>query len=290
MHPAPSVIIFTVFTGLGFGYLAWLGIGMPLVMGMNAFIAFLIAFLLSVGGLISSTFHLGNPKNAYKSFSQWKTSWLSREGWLAVFTLLCAGLFAFLLIFFNKSSAILGYLSAVLALLTVGATSMIYIQIKAVPRWNHCSVFFYFLSISLAGGAILADQVIAACVLTVAAIIAQIYMWSIGDKSFAKAGSTMETATGLGIIGKVRLFESPHTGDNYLLKEMAYVVGRKHTVKLRMLTLLFMGVIPLTLLLLLPSSIISTIVIVASHLIGTLFSRWLFFAQAEHVVKLYYGR
>ena len=290
MHPAPSVIIFTVFTGLGFGYLVWLGIGMPFVLGMNAFFAFFVAFLLSVGGLISSTFHLGNPKNAYKSFSQWKSSWLSREGWLAVLTLLCAGLFAFLLIFLGKHTALLGYLSAVLAILTVAATSMIYIQIKAVPRWNHCSVFFYFMTISLAGGAILAGQTAAAIVLTMTAVVAQIAMWSIGDGRFAKAGSTIESATGLGKIGKVRLFEPPHTGDNYLLKEMAYVVGRKHAAKLRMLTLVFMGAVPIILLAIMPVSIFSTIIIVASHLIGALFSRWLFFAQAEHVVKLYYGR
>ena len=100
MHPAPSVIIFTVLTGLGFGYIAWLGFGLPEVIASKAFFTYLIAFALSVGGLISSTFHLGNPKNAYKSFSQWRTSWLSREGWLAVITLMITGLFAFLLIFF----------------------------------------------------------------------------------------------------------------------------------------------------------------------------------------------
>lgn len=290
MHPAPSVILFTVLTGLGFGYLTWLGIGLPLVLGIDAFIAFLIAFSLSIGGLISSTFHLGNPKNAYKSFSQWRSSWLSREAWLAALTILCASFFAFFLIFFNKNLIIIGYASAFLASLTVAITSMIYVQIKAVPRWNHYSVCIYFMTISLAGGAILAGQTIAACILTTAAIIAQIFMWIIGDGRFEKSGSTLETATGLGSIGKVRLFEPPHTGDNYLLKEMAYVIGRKHIVKLRLLTLLFMGFVPIALLLLLPTAAISTIVIITSHIIGALFSRWLFFAQAEHVVKLYYGK
>ena len=29
MHPAPSVIFFTTFSGLGFGLLTWLGLGAP---------------------------------------------------------------------------------------------------------------------------------------------------------------------------------------------------------------------------------------------------------------------
>ena len=290
MHPAPSVIIFTVLTGLGFGYIAWLGLGLPEVMASKAFFTYLIAFALSVGGLISSTFHLGNPKNAYKSFSQWRTSWLSREGWLAVITLMATGLFAFLLIFFEKKLAILGYISSLLAVLTVIATSMIYIQIKAVPRWNHRSVMFYFVSLSLAGGAILAGQNKAALILTVVAVIAQIIMWKIGDGRFTEEGSTMETATGLGFIGKVRLFEAPHTGDNYLLKEMAYVVGRKHANKLRLLALLFLGVIPVGLLMVPNQSIGVIMLAVTSHLIGAFASRWLFFAEAEHVVGLYYGK
>ncbi|MGH1428580.1 MAG: dimethyl sulfoxide reductase anchor subunit family protein [Arenicella sp.] len=290
MHPAPSVIIFTVLTGLGFGYIAWLGFGLPEVIASKAFFTYLIAFALSVGGLISSTFHLGNPKNAYKSFSQWRTSWLSREGWLAVITLMITGLFAFLLIFFEKKLAILGYISSLLAVLTVIATSMIYIQIKAVPRWNHRSVMFYFVSLSLAGGAILAGQNKAALILTIVAVLAQIVMWKIGDGRFAEEGSTMESATGLGFIGKVRLFEPPHTGDNYLLKEMAYVIGRKHANKLRLLALLFLGVIPIGLLMMPNQSIGVIVLAVASHLVGAFASRWLFFAEAEHVVGLYYGK
>ena len=37
MHPAGSVIIFTVASGLGFGLLTWLGLGFPNVFGWEAF-------------------------------------------------------------------------------------------------------------------------------------------------------------------------------------------------------------------------------------------------------------
>ncbi|WP_432613443.1 hypothetical protein [Azospirillum brasilense] len=53
--------------------------------------------------------------------------------------------------------------------------------------------------------------------------------------------STAETATGLGHnglghIGRVRLLDAPHSEDNYLLKEMGFRVGRRHAVRLRLIT------------------------------------------------------
>ena len=42
MHPAPSVIIFTALSGLGFGLLTWLGFGYPDVTGWVAFWFFFI--------------------------------------------------------------------------------------------------------------------------------------------------------------------------------------------------------------------------------------------------------
>ena len=92
MHPAPSVIIFTTLSGLGFGMLAWMGLGLPAVTGWIAFVMFAIGFGLAVGGLLASTFHLGHPERAWKAFSQWRSSWLSREGVFAVADLLSMGL------------------------------------------------------------------------------------------------------------------------------------------------------------------------------------------------------
>ena len=84
MHPAGSVILFTVASGLGFGLLTWLGLGLPDVRGWLAFFYYALAFALAVGGLLASTFHLGNPQRFLRAFSQWRSSWLSREGCLAV--------------------------------------------------------------------------------------------------------------------------------------------------------------------------------------------------------------
>ena len=228
MHPAASIITFTTLSGLGFGLLVFLGLGFPPVEGLNAFIFFAVAFALAVGGLISSTFHLGHPERALKAFTQWRTSWLSREGWAAVITLSVMGLFAGLIVLFDLRIAPLGWLGALACLATVYITSMIYGSIRSVPRWAHWSTSAMFLAYALSGGALLSGQVPAAIILLALTGIGQFVAWQAGDARFAASGSTAETATGLGHIGKVRLFEAPHSGGNYLTKEMVFVIGRKH--------------------------------------------------------------
>lgn len=289
MHPAPSVIAFTTLSGLGFGLLFWLGLGYPDATGVVAFVFFAIAYLMAVGGLLASTFHLGRPERALKAFSQWQTSWLSREGICAVAALVVMAVYGGGLVFLDTAWPILGIVGALLSLLTVFTTSMIYAQLKTIPRWHTRMTPALFLSLSLAGGALLAGQVTAATALLVIAGVIQMIWWLVGDKAFEQSGTNMATATGLGSIGTVRAFEPPHTGTNYLLKEFVYVVGRKHATKLRMISLVLMIGLPV-LLLLAPFGHLFALLAVVSHLIGVIISRWLFFAQAEHVVGLYYGK
>ncbi len=290
MHPAPSVIIFTSLSGLGFGLMFFLGLGMPEVTGWTAFWFFFIAYALSVGGLIASTLHLGNPQRAIKAFSQWRTSWLSREGVSAVATLLVMAAYAIGLIFFDTNLQIAGWVGAVLSLLTVFTTSKIYNQLKTVPRWNMPLTPVLFLTYSLAGGALLAGQITMAAILLLVLTALQLAAWQMGDKAFANAGHTIETATGLGKLGKVRQLESPHSSPNYLMKEMVHIVGRKHALKLRAISTMTLGLFPVAVLLFLPFSHALALIAVASHLIGLFTARWLFFAEAEHVVGLYYDK
>ena len=289
MHPAPSVIVFTTLSGLGFGLLFWLGLGLPAVTGWTAFAFFAIAYLLAVGGLMASTFHLGRPERALKAFTQWRSSWLSREGWASVATLLVMALFGAGLVFADASWQPLGLLGAALALATVFATSMIYAQLRTVPRWKTPLTPALYLSISLAGGALLAGQVAMALVLLPVAAGMQVLWWARGDRALSESGTNLATATGLGSIGAVRAFEPPHTGTNYLLREFVHEVGRKHAQKLRILSLVLGYALPVVLLLL-PFTHVFALVAVLSHLAGVAASRWLFFAEAEHVVGLYYGK
>jgi ferredoxin len=168
MNPAPSVIIFTVLSGLGFGLLAWLGLGLPPVTGWFAFAAWGFAYALAVGGLLASTFHLGHPERALLAFTQWRSSWLSREAWASVATLLSLAPMAlsdWLALGFPR---VFGWIGAGLAVVTVFCTAMIYAQLKTVPRWNHWLTPLKFLTFAAAGGAVLAGPTALGAVLALA--------------------------------------------------------------------------------------------------------------------------
>ncbi len=287
MHPAPSVILFTVLSGLGFGTLVFLALGTPPAPGACAVLWWGLGYGLAVAGLLASTFHLGNPQRALLAFSQWRTSWLSREGWASVATLLVLAPAALSDIAGGGGPRwSLALPGAALAVISLVCTAMIYAQIKAVPRWHHWTTPALFLGFAATGGAILTGATFAPLL----AVALSAFLWTafrLGDGQFARAGQTMGTATGLA--GGVTVFEWPHTGDNYLLREMIHVVGRRHARRLRVIAILLAGLVPAALLLLLPGWP-AVLPAVASHLLGAFAARWLFFAEAEHVVGLYYGR
>ena len=105
-----------------------------MVTGWLAFAFFAVAYLLAVGGLLASTFHLGHPERALKAFSQWQTSWLSREAWAAVGALVVMGIYGAGLVFLDLRMPILGQIGAALTLATVYCTTMNYAQLKTIPR------------------------------------------------------------------------------------------------------------------------------------------------------------
>lgn len=287
MHPAPSVLIFTVLSGLGFGTLAFLA-GFVHLSGWPAFALWGLGYGLAVAGLLASTFHLGRPERAWRAFSQWRSSWLSREGIAAVATLAVlspVALSDWLGLGWSRAPGLLG---AVLALLTIATTSMIYTQLKTVPRWNHWTTPVQFFAFALAGGAMLTGQGSAPVFLLLLAAALWAH-WHFGDRRFAAAGTTMGSATGLGALGKVSVFDPAHTAGNYLMREMIFVVGRKHAAKLRAIALILACLVP-GLILLISAHPVATGVAVGVHLIGAFAARWLFFAEAEHVVGLYYGK
>ena len=289
MHPATSVIAFTTLSGAGFGLLIWIGLGLITPTGWAAVGLFALAYALAAGGLMASTFHLGHPERALLAFTQWRTSWLSREGWASVAALIVMALYGVGLVFLSSAWPVFGWIGALLSLATIGTTSMIYAQLKTVPRWRHWTTPAMFFATGLAGGALLTGQSDLALPLLALAGIVQVVAWITGDGRLAASGTGIATATGLGDIGSVRSFEPPHTGTNYLLKEMVYEVGRRRSGKLRVLGLILGYGLPI-LLLVLPQSLIVTAIAALSHLIGVAATRWLFFAEAEHVVGLYYGK
>lgn len=287
MHPAPSVILFSTLSGLGFGFLAFLGFGALQPSGWAAFFLWGLGYGLAVAGLLAATFHLGNPANGLKAFSQWRTSWLSREAWASVATLVSLAPVALSDWLGLGLPRGFGWIGGSLALVTVLTTGMIYAQIKAVPRWHHWLTPVMFLTFALAGGALLAGEPWAPLALLVVGL-ALLAVWRVGDGAFARAGQTIGTATGLDRLGTASVLDPAHTAGNYLKREMIFVVGRKQAAKLRRIALVLASVVP-ALVLLLPFGAWGIALAAVLHLTGALAARWLFFAEAEHVVGLYYG-
>ncbi|HUF86288.1 MAG TPA: DmsC/YnfH family molybdoenzyme membrane anchor subunit [Thermohalobaculum sp.] len=302
MHPAPSIVVFTVLSGLGLGMMAWLGLGLGPDGGAYRWLASALALGLTGLGGIASTGHLGRRENAWRAFSQWRSSWLSREACLMLAAMAVFGLHAALWCLGGLRLWPLGLAAAGLALATIHATAMIYAQLRAVPRWSATPTPALFVVSALTGGLLGAA---AAAGLTGASAPAgwtalallldgAVWVWwqtaAAGATRGAK-GSSMETATGLGFMGRVRLLEAPHTGANYLLDEMAFRVARNRAFELRRLGAVLGYLVPLALALLAPvlGGWLLAPALVA-HLAGMLALRWLFFAEAEHVQALYYGR
>ncbi|KAA8612255.1 dimethyl sulfoxide reductase anchor subunit family protein [Salipiger aestuarii] len=296
MHPARSLIAFTTLSGLGFGLLAWLGIDPTPPTGAVAAAFYLVAAALALAGLGVSALHLRRPERAWRAFREWRTSWLSREAWTAALALALSGAQGLLLTFgtgllpaLGMGLAPLGWLAAAAALGTVLCTAMIYAQLATVPRWHHWSTPALFLALAITGGALLSGRIAVASVALALTGALQLWCWWDGDKRFARAGHSLATATGLGGIGTPRPLFPAHTARSYVMDEMVCTVGRRHARKLRALSLALMTVLPVVLLQL-PMPHLFGFLALVSHVIGVFVSRWLFFAEAEHVSGLYYGR
>jgi DMSO reductase anchor subunit len=311
MHPALSIVFFTTASGAGFALLLLLGIGVPLGLLPSSsgfgFVALAISILLATGGLASSAFHLGRPERAWRAFSQWRSSWLSREGVFSVLALLPAAVFGIGWVFFGATvgvSGLCGILAAVLAAATIYCTGMIYASLKPIHQWHNAWVVPNYFALGLMGGFLVLDFLVRLWVphpsgVTLLTLIVVVIAWWAKEGYWrsidtTSAPSTVASATLLGSRGKVRMLEPPHTEENYLLKEMGFRIARKHRARLRWIARLAGFALPalLTLLALLfggALGIAGSGIAVASAALGLVAERWLFFAEAKHTITLYYG-
>jgi DMSO reductase anchor subunit len=302
MNPALSVIFFTSASGAGYGVWIWLALlvlcGVPLERA-HGLTTLALGTMLVTFGFLSSTWHLGQPQRAWRAVTQWKTSWLSREGVLALLAYLPALALAWAL---WRGDATLAQFSAIaliaLAFATVACTAMIYASLKPIPAWRHPLVLPAYLLFALLSGGLLALallpalrwQSFALIALAAIAIVLKAIYWRAID--IAPLTATRESATALTGFGTVKTFERPHTEANYLTREMGFVLARKHGRTLRMIAIALFGVAPIVCL-----SMIGVFATLAAPLIwlaalctltGVFVERWLFFAEAKHMVMLYY--
>lgn len=308
MHPALSVIFFTVTSGAGYGLFA-IACLYHVINPNSAFgnegilITCTIALLLITCGLISSTFHLANPKNAWRAFSRVRTSWLAREGLLAILFYPIAAIY---MLTIWKQLGEYGWLAsismfaALWAVTTIFSTGMIYACLKTIRQWHNAltPVNYILLGVMLGG---LIFLLLAANYQTLTVNLISMGTYLIGIAAIAKivyffwigspAGPSINTATAF-TRSMVRLLDVGHTAGTFLTDEFGYQVARARLITLRWLVLLLAFVLP-ALALWLGASLLpisSTVMIaVVSAFAGVMIERWLFFAEARHVVNLYHG-
>lgn len=315
MHPAYSVIFFTVSSGIGFGVVMITGtlavLGRLPGDGYFAFGVMAGALAAAAAGLISSSLHLGHPERAWRAFSQWRTSWLSREGVASILAFPPAIVFGFgwaVQAGNTASVALAGAAAALLAFATVLCTGMIYQSLRTIRAWHDPLVTPIYLVLALGSGSLwLAFAARAAGYVDPAIthlpfatllggwLLKALY-WS--RRRADDGGPTVATATGLGRGGeRVRMLESPHTQENFILREMGYRIARRHAAKLRRVSQGLAFAVPLVLTeaaalagdLLGALATVAVLIAALSGTVGITIERWLFFAEARHAVTLYYG-
>ncbi|MCR9256674.1 MAG: dimethyl sulfoxide reductase anchor subunit [Alphaproteobacteria bacterium] len=315
MHPAYSVIFFTTASGAGYGVLFLMGLLGPLGLlpanPVYCTIGLGVGLILVTAGLLSSTAHLGHPERAWRAFSQWRSSWLSREGVAAVLTYPPALIYGGLTMMdqMGPLGTLVGFSLAALAAITVVCTGMIYASLPTIQRWaNGFTVPLYLLFMLATGAPILLLLtylfggetkllVLISLAATLTAWIVKRSYWGWIKTEGAQSPATPESATGLGRFGDVRPVEAPHTAANFVMEEMGYRIARNRSDKLKRIAFLtglggsgaFLALGGLAAAHHTGVGIVCFLLATALALTATGIERWLFFAEARHVVTLYYG-
>jgi DMSO reductase anchor subunit len=308
MHPAFSVIFFTVASGAGFGLFSLLFIADVFKLGggfsrEQLVMGGLMAMGLVVFGLLSSTFHLANPKNAWRAMTRFRTSWLSREGVFAIAfmplaLIYLASIWFDVPLWLRETS---GFLTAVLAWITVFSTGMIYACLKTIRQWNTPLVPANYLALGYASGSLLLllGAVVAgldtlpyiamsALILAIAAVLKAIYYFWIRSPGLTP---TINTATGL-TRAKVKLLDTGHTHGTFLTQEFGFQLARQKASLLKAVVFGVGFALPGLMLVWVfnqQDGHVAAVVAVLAGIAGAAVERWLFFAEARHVVNLYHG-
>jgi DMSO reductase anchor subunit len=119
----------------------------------------------------------------------------------------------------------------------------------------------------------------------IAGILKAIYYFWISNPG---ATSTINTATGF-TRGTVRLLDTGHTHGTFLTEEFGFKIQRKYTAMLKFIVFAVGFVLPVVILV---AGEVSRSEIYAASILavmGVIAERWLFFAEARHVINLYHG-
>jgi DMSO reductase anchor subunit len=313
MKPTFSIIFFTVISGAGLGLLSLLALAdacpVDTLPGAALITGIALALALIVVGLASSALHLAKPSNAWRAFSRFRTSWLSREAVFAV-ALVGVTLVYGVSVVVGNSGAIrlpLAVLTILLCCAVLFCTAMIYASLKPVRQWHtfwtpanylllgHWSGALALLALALTYDVQPMPFVWLAIALGLAAFVVKLAYWRAAGN--ATRALTLERAIGVregvhppGVtVARARLFDAGHSRGTFLTNEFGFALARRHATALRACALLLVFGIPAVVLLMGWRNAGIAGLIAVLCILGLFAERWLFFAEARHTVRLYHG-
>ena len=273
----------------------------------------LLALVFTMAGLIASFFHLGRPERAWRSATQWRTSWLSREviilpafmGILFLYGASHLGGFDPVLLTLPSglninATIVLGGLGTMLAFALFVSTGMIYACLRFLQEWHSPLTVVNFILLGGASGFTLATLYAAvyapsqagffggwAIIITLLAFAGR--SASLWRNARLKPKSTLQTAIG---IKHPRIVQTAQGAMGGSFNTREFFHGRSasffSTVKAAFLLLAFAApVLLLAVNLNYPSGLLLGIAFILQYF-GLLAERWFFFAQANHPQNLYY--
>ena len=315
MKPALSVIFFTVLSGAGLGLLVCAALARlagEAAAAAGAWRAAVLAIVLLTAGLLSSSMHLANRRNAWRSYARFATSWLSREAVFAALLYLLAVLWLAALARDARTvEAIAAAGTIAAALLVLVSTGMIYACLKTVPQWHSWHTVVAYPLYGLMSGAVVwlavggpsgapsaASWRAAALVLLAAGLALKLATYL----RFPRAGELPAADAALGLpAGRVRLLDPGHSRPTFLTNEFVFELARARARLLRWAALVAGFVLPFVLLAVAGAGAgagvgaqgsgvdAGAVAAAICCLCGLLFERWLFFAEARHVVRVWHG-
>lgn len=322
MNPPFSVIFLTTLIGVGQGLFLALFFGqcytllehIPLESGKFYAVGSLIALLFLVGGLIASVFHLGRPERAWRSATQWRTSWLSREVIVLPLFMLILFLYGVLHYFdinppmFGTAAIpeagltiIIGMLGVIACIALFVCTGMIYACLKFLQEWHTPLTPINYTLFGMASGCtltalyaqlqqshLLGHMTVWAIILTMAAFITR--SASLYRNYRLKYKSTLRTAIGVRHT-HIQQKAQGAMGGSFNTREFFHHKKASFLKSIKWIFMLLVFPIPLILLgvaLANPQATYLFVLAFVIQYVGLIAERWFFFAQAKHPQNLYY--
>lgn len=321
MNPALSVVFLTTLIGVGQGLFLALFTQqcfalfdlLPHQSSLFYACGSVVALAFTMTGLIASFFHLGRPERAWRSATQWRTSWLSRE-------VIVLPAFMGILFLYGAShlsgidpvlvklpgglsinaTIILGIMGTIMAFALFVSTGMIYACLRFLQEWHSPLTVINFILLGCASGFTLATLYAAvlapsqavffgwlALVLTLLGLLGRsATLWR---NARLRPKSTLQTAIG---VKHPRIVQTSQgaMGGSFNTREFFHGKSATFVSRMKIGFLLFVFAVPLLLLTvnLSHASILLLSVAFVSQYAGLLAERWYFFAEARHPQNLYY--